>query len=100
MVAGFIAFTEEELAWLYVDVALSRRGIGRSLLQFALPRARQDAEIEVLAGNTPAISLYTSCGFQIVETLSGHMPGNEAYAVTVHVMRRPTAYSAHSAPLC
>lgn len=28
-VTGFVAFTQEELAWLYVDPARHRRGIGR-----------------------------------------------------------------------
>ncbi len=87
-VVGFVAFTEEELAWLYVDVALTRRGIGRSLMEFALSRMGQNVSIEVLSGNLPAIALYTSCGFALCRTVTGVMPGNEAFPVTVHIMKR------------
>lgn len=88
IVAGFVAFSEEEIAWLYVDVKQARRGIGRSLIRFALERVSDEVSIEVLAGNAPAIALYSSFGFQIRETLTGVMPGNEAFPVTVHVMGR------------
>lgn len=86
--AGFVAFTREEVAWLYVDVDRARRGIGRSLLAFALERVDKDAAIEVLAGNTPALALYQSFGFRIRETVTGKMPGNEEFDVTVHVLGR------------
>ena len=85
-IAGFAAFTEEELAWLYVDPALARRGVGRALVAHALSEMSRPVSIEVLAGNTPALALYESCGFHPTETLSGSMPGNEAFAVTVHVL--------------
>jgi ribosomal protein S18 acetylase RimI-like enzyme len=88
VVAGFIAFCEEEIAWLYVDVAYARRGIGRSLVQFALERVNDDVAIEVLAGNEPALALYTACGFRIQKTLTGVMPGNEEFSVTAHVLSR------------
>lgn len=88
VVAGFIAFTEDEIAWLYVDVEHSRRGIGSRLMEFALQRVDDDVSIEVLAGNRPAIALYESFGFQVKETVSGRMPGNEEFQVTVHVMKR------------
>ena len=87
IVAGFIAFNEEEIAWLYVDVNYSRKGIGKSLIDFALHRVGTKVSIEVLKGNFPAISLYSSAGFQIVETLTGKMPGNEQFSVTAHVMK-------------
>lgn len=35
-VVGFAACSEDELAWLYVDVSLFRRGIGRQLAEYAL----------------------------------------------------------------
>ncbi len=85
---GFVAFTEDELAWLYVDVDLTRRGIGSSLIRFALEKMEADVTIEVLAGNAPAIAIYSSFGFAIEETLTGSMPGNEDFTVTVHIMKR------------
>lgn len=87
-VAGFSAFTVDELAWLYVDPALSRRGVGRALVEDALGRMEPTVSIEVLAGNGPALCLYRRCGFREVETVRGRMPGNEEFAVTVHVLQR------------
>lgn len=86
---GFVAFCEGEIAWLYVDVKMSRRGIGRQLISFALENCGADPAIEVLAGNSPALALYASLGFETAETLSGHMPGNESFPVKVHVLKRP-----------
>ncbi len=76
-----------ELAWLYVDPARMGRGIGRQLAAHAMARAKgRPLAVEVLAGNTPALALYQSLGFKTVETAFGPMPGNEAFAVTVHCM--------------
>lgn len=89
VVAGFAAYSEEELAWLYVDTAQQRRGIGRALIAAVLrENPHRPLEIEVLAGNEPAIGLYAAMGFAHIETASGRMPGNEAFAVTAHIMRK------------
>ncbi len=61
--AGFAAFTPDELAWLYVDPALARRGVGRALVEDALERMERPVSIEVLEGNGPALALYLGCGF-------------------------------------
>lgn len=87
-VVGFIAFSEEEIAWLYVDVDFARRGVGKGLVDFALSQLGNNVSIEVLAGNEPALALYSSFGFRIRETAHGKMPGNEGFPVTVHVMTR------------
>ena len=73
---------------LYVDINNTRKGIGKSLLSFALDKVKPNVSIEVLKGNLPAIFLYSSMGFKITETLSGKMPGNEHFLVTVHIMKR------------
>lgn len=87
--AGFAAFTDDELAWLYVAPALSRRGVGRALVEHALAEMGRPVSIEVLAGNAPALALYEGCGFRRTETLTGKMPGNEDFSVTVHVLELP-----------
>ena len=84
--AGFAAFTNDELAWLYVDPALARRGVGRALVEHALTEMGRLVSIEVLSGNAPALALYEGCGFHRRKNLSGRMPGNEAFPVTVHVL--------------
>lgn len=89
-VVGFTACTEDELAWLYVDPAFSRRGIGRALSEFALEKFPQIHSIEVLVGNHPARSLYESLGFRLAGTESGEMPGNERFTVNVDLMERPS----------
>ena len=93
IVTGFVAFSEDEIAWLYVDTNYSRRGIGTSLLRYAMQFTDDEVSIEVLAGNDPAIALYLSLGFVIEETLTGKMPGNEEFPVTVHVMKKPDKQS-------
>ena len=45
-------------------------------------------EIEVLAGNLPALALYKKFGFEVETTQSGRMPGNEEFSVTVHVLSK------------
>ena len=86
---GFTACTKDEIAWLYVDPDIQRRGIGRQLVLFALEYLSDSPEItvEVLVGNTPARRLYEACGFQFYERLSGVMPGNERFHVTVDVLK-------------
>ena len=83
-VVGFVAFTEDELAWLYVDPTYQRQGVGRALAQFALSQM-EDGEktVEVLCGNEPARQLYISLGFTKERIVHGRMPGNEAFRVTV-----------------
>lgn len=85
-VVGFVAFDEEEVTWLYVDADRSRRGVATALLLHALGRMKRPAEVSVLDGNVPAIALYEKLGFQIVETKTGRLEGNEGFAATGHRM--------------
>ena len=88
VVSGFAAYSEDELAWLYVDPAHMRQGIGRSLAQYVIDHTKKRPLcIEVLQGNEPALQLYRSLGFEMAETVRGHMPGNEAFPVCVHCMQ-------------
>ncbi|HEP1801902.1 TPA: GNAT family N-acetyltransferase [Streptococcus suis] len=87
-VVGFVAFTDDELAWLYVDREYSRLGIGTSLVNVVLKKMHEPISIEVLNGNTPALNFYQKFGFEIVKTESGQMPGNEEFSVTVHILRK------------
>ncbi len=87
-VLGFVAFTEEELAWLYVRPDVQRRGIGRELAQFALEYMNPgEKSVEVLWGNEPARNLYRSLGFTKETILHGVMPGNETFKVSVWELR-------------
>jgi ribosomal protein S18 acetylase RimI-like enzyme len=86
-VVGFAAYSEDELAWLYVDPSCMRQGIGKSLIKYAIQHiAHRPIELEVLVGNEPAVRLYESLGFKLIKTISGVMPGNEFFAVNVHCM--------------
>ena len=68
---GFCAYTEEELAWLYVAPEQMRKGIGQRLIKHALCQEPGIRYIEVLFGNEPAKRLYEKMGFQVKEVLSG-----------------------------
>lgn len=84
---GFVAFTEDELAWLYVNPQYQRRGIGRSLAEHALKKMIPGEKmVEVLFGNEPARTLYRSLGFDQETIVRGKMPGNEEFDVTVYQM--------------
>lgn len=87
---GFVAYSEDEIAWLYVDPCHARKGIGRSLVQYVIAHTlERPLLLEVLAGNDAALALYKSSGFRDTEILSGAMPGNERFNVTVHVLKFP-----------
>ncbi len=87
MVAGFVAYSCDELAWLYVDPALARRGIGTLLVKHVIKSTMiRPLNVEVLAGNDPAINLYKSMGFVTTEIRSGKMPGNESFHVSACIM--------------
>lgn len=87
-VVGFAACSEDELAWLYVDPARRRNGIGRALTAYALQKFPKIHSIEALVGNEPARALYESMGFEMVGIESGKMPGNESFSVRVYSFER------------
>lgn len=89
-VLGFCAYTDEELAWLYVSADQFRRGIGTRLVAHALETEPGICSIEVLQGNEPARALYERFGFRMQELIRGVMPGNESFPVTVWGMSRST----------
>ena len=84
--AGFAAYSDDELAWLYVDPNFQRCGVGRALVRHVTAQKRP-LYIEVLVGNDPARALYESEGFRLTETLHGQMPGNEAFSVSAWALR-------------
>ena len=87
-VVGFVAVHDCEITWLYVDPAHHRRGIGRALLCHALDRCGRPARVETLVCNEPALALYLSEGFEVVETKTGRLTGNERFAATGHLLVR------------
>lgn len=88
---GFVAFTSDELAWLYVDPAAYGKGTGSALIRVALAEAKVPMSAEVLDGNTAAIAVYCKAGFEIVAKEQGRMPGNESFNVSVTVLRHAGA---------
>ena len=95
-IRGFVAFTTDELTWLYVDPAHDRRGYGRRLLRHAIERAGPVFKTQVLEGNAPALALYLSEGFQITERKSGSLVGAEAFpAVGLLLELRKSATVSH-----
>ena len=83
---GFVAFTDSELNWLYVDPDSYRRGIGRALLHHAIENAGLTLTLEVLEGNGPALQLYGSEGFQVLRRVDGALYGNEEFRAAGFVL--------------
>ena len=92
-VTGFVALDGDEITWLYVDPAHYRRGVGRALLRHAVAHAGDRAEVTVLDGNPAALALYLGEGFEILETRTGPLVGNERFTATGHIMERRVARS-------
>jgi ribosomal protein S18 acetylase RimI-like enzyme len=90
-VAGFVAFDDDEVTWLYVDPRHHRQGVGRALLRQAIAAAGSRVEVTVLDGNPAALALYLSEGFTITETRTGPLVGNETFTATGHIMHRDSA---------
>ena len=88
-VLGFVAFTKDELAWLYVDPNVYGKGIGSALIKAALQHNAGAMSAEVLDGNVNAITTYKKAGFIEVGHAQGCMPGNESFAVSVTELRHP-----------
>lgn len=88
-IVGFVGINKNEIGWLYVRTENSGKGIGRKLLLSALEVIKQSehlkagASVFVLNGNKPAIALYQSEGFQIVDTFKSR---NNGYPCTLHKM--------------
>lgn len=87
-IVAFSAYTDEELAWLYVAPKMMRKGIARKLVENALKTEPEIKNIEALCGNEPARKLYESFGFRVQEIVKGVMPGNESFRVEVYSMCR------------
>lgn len=88
-VLGFVAYSDNELAWLYVDPLYKNKGVGKCLVKYVVQKiTKRPICVEVLKKNEPAINLYKSMGFETVEICSGVMPGNEEFHVTVCCMKK------------
>lgn len=92
-VVGFVAFSNDELTWLYVDPAHYGQGIGRALLRHAIQQAGPVFTTEVLEGNTPALNLYLSEGFRIDKHMSGRLTGNESFAASGYLLSRSASHA-------
>ncbi|MCZ3932651.1 GNAT family N-acetyltransferase [Lactobacillus gasseri] len=84
-IVAFVAFSDDELAWLYVDPSFQKQGIGSKLIEFSLTKMKRPTYLEVLTAN-PAKSLYLHKGFKFLQHESGKMPGNETFHVEVDLL--------------
>ena len=71
---GFIAFTNEEITWLYIDPKFFRKGYGKKLLSFALSKILRPVKVTVLINNIRAINLYKGLGFTVEKEQQGKIP--------------------------
>ena len=87
IVQGFVAYSDAELTWLYVDPQSYKRGVGRALVRHAIADSTSAMELELLEGNTPALLLYLSEGFRVIKRIEGKLEGNEDFAAVGLVLR-------------
>lgn len=79
-IVGFAGIDDPYLAWLYVDPAHYRRGVGRALLRHCLALLGEDAWTLVCGNNTAAVELYAKEGFEVVSRFTGKNAGYEGPA--------------------
>jgi ribosomal protein S18 acetylase RimI-like enzyme len=87
-VCGFVAYSEGELTWLYVEPSRFGQGIGRQLLRHAISASGGNMSTEVLVGNEAALALYLSEGFKVERRVDGKLAGNETFAASGYVLQR------------
>ena len=86
-VVGFIGVDADYIGWLYVHPEYYRQGIGRKLLQSGLELVQGKAWTIALVGNSRAIDLYQSEGFQEVNR---YQSDNAGYPCTCLRLERET----------
>lgn len=96
VVEGFIAYTDDEITWVYINPLLYRRGIGRVLVRHALTAAGPVMRLEVLEGNEAALRFYLAEGFKVVRRSEGRLAGNETFAAVGLVMEYNPAQLANT----
>ena len=84
----FVAYSDEELAWLYVEPKFCIKGVGGALIRHAVADLEPTMAIELLEGNTPALELYLSEGFKLIKRIEGRLEGNEDFAAVGLVLTR------------
>ena len=85
----FIAYSEDDIGWLYVHPEYMGNGIGTKLVQHVIKnKSESSLGIEVLVGNEPARKLYEKLGFRVVQVAEGVMPGNESFSVHAYCMEK------------
>ena len=89
-IVGFAGVDDPYLAWLYVDPAYYRRGIGRALLWHCMARLSEDAWTQACGNNDAALSLYRSEGFVIESLSTGDNAGYKGPSarLALHLERR------------
>lgn len=91
-VQGFVAFSEGELTWLYVEPSRFRQGVGRALLRHVIEGCGGEISTEVLVGNEAALRLYLSEGFAIIRRVDGRLTGNAVFPASGYrLLRKPGA---------
>lgn len=82
---------EATLMDIAVDVSLRGQKIGRHLMQAVLSAcenmAAEELWLEVRAGNSIALSLYQSSGFEVIETRKNYYPADNGREDAI-IMRR------------
>lgn len=87
-IRGFVAWSENEITWLYIDPHYYRRGIGRLLVRHVIDNAGPELSVEALEGNEAAIALYLSEGFSVSHRVSGRLDGNEKFLASGLILTR------------
>lgn len=82
-VIGYCAHYGSEIRALFVHPKSRGKGIGKCLLEFLLAKIPGSAKLYVAKSNTPAKTLYTEFGFEVVEEFATAYNGTPVFANTM-----------------
>ncbi len=85
-ILGFIAYSPEEITWMYVDPKHYRKGVGAFMMEHALAECNEKVVLEVLSENQRGIRFYEKFGFVKGELWKGKLEGNESYPAAGYEM--------------
>lgn len=86
-VIGFSGVNGAYLGWLYVHPRYYGQGVGRGLLRAALNQLSGTGWTIVLEGNQPALNIYQSEGFRIVDRFASDNAGYPCTCLRLELSR-------------
>jgi ribosomal protein S18 acetylase RimI-like enzyme len=87
-IIGFAGNRDRFITWLFVHPDSRRKGVATAMVRQLLDQLDGTVTLNVVKGNTPALTLYQSLGFAVEREFPGNFQGTPC---TVAKLRHETA---------